>query len=232
MNSSSPRTLVTGATGALGQAVLARLLKEPAGSPQPDIIALYRGEPGPAHPRVQWQSVDVTDARAVSGLFEKLRGASQMPQALIHCAGGFRFGTVAETADADWDFLIQTNLVSSFYLARELMRDFQKTGFGRMVFVSSRAAVAPGVGMGPYAASKAALNALVQALAAEAKGKDITANALLPTVIDTPANRKDMPGADTSAWVTTEELAEIAVGLTRPWGRPFQGALIPVSGRL
>lgn len=225
-------TLVTGATGALGSAVLERLLREPQTGAGPDLIALTLDKPGMSHPRNRWEVCNVADRAQVAGLWERLRTENRVPQAVIHCAGGFRYASVAETTDADWDFLIGTNLASSFYLSRQAMRDFEKAAFGRMVFISARSSLAPTAGVGAYTASKAGINALVGALAQEAKGRDITFNALLPTIIDTPANRKDMPGADASAWVTTAELAELAVSLTRPWGRPFQGALIPVSGRI
>jgi NAD(P)-dependent dehydrogenase (short-subunit alcohol dehydrogenase family) len=86
--------------------------------------------------------------------------------------------------------------------------------------------------MSVYSATKAALNALTASLAEETKSYDINVNAVLPSIIDTPANRKDMPKADISKWVTPEALAEIIFSLTQPWGKPIHGALIPVAGRV
>jgi NAD(P)-dependent dehydrogenase (short-subunit alcohol dehydrogenase family) len=151
---------------------------------------------------------------------------------LVHCAGGFRFAMADQTSDADLDFLINANLKSGIILAREFLPGMKKKNFGRMVFVSSRATFAPGVGVSAYAATKAGLNALVGSLAEETKDFNINVNAVLPTVIDTPTNRKDMPDADYNKWVKPEQLTEIVHSLTSEWGQPIHGALIPVAGRL
>jgi NAD(P)-dependent dehydrogenase (short-subunit alcohol dehydrogenase family) len=137
-----------------------------------------------------------------------------------------------QISDADIDFLINANLKSGLVLARELLPGMKKKNFGRMVFVSARATMAPGVGVGAYAASKAGLNMLVGSIAEETKEFDINVNAVLPTIIDTPINRSDMPGSDFSKWVKPEEISEIVYSLTSPWGKPIHGALIPVAGRL
>lgn len=210
------RVLVTGASGALGSAVIARLSKE-AGM---EILAIDR------------KDVDLGQSRSVQTWVEALRAEGRLPDAWVHCAGGFRYAEISQTTDADWEFLIQANLTSAFYLARALMPGFIEQGFGRVVFISSRSTQSPGAGTGAYVASKAALNALAQTLAIEAGDRDITVNALLPTVIDTPANRKQMPQADASKWVPLEDLAHMAATLLLPVGKSVRGALIPVSGRL
>jgi NAD(P)-dependent dehydrogenase (short-subunit alcohol dehydrogenase family) len=215
--------LITGATGALGSHVLARYQR--AGQP---IVALHHGAAPPqASGDVRWVRADVTDPASVR---EALRGLDV--DQLVHTAGGFRFAHADQTSDADLDFLIDTNLKSAFYLVRALLPGMKERNYGRLVFVSSRATMAPGAGMAAYAASKAGLNALVASLAEETKKYDINVNAVLPTVIDTPANRRDMPKADHAQWVSPESLAEIVFSLTDARGKPVNGALLPVAGRL
>jgi NAD(P)-dependent dehydrogenase (short-subunit alcohol dehydrogenase family) len=115
---------------------------------------------------------------------------------------------------------------------RELLPPMKKRGFGRIVLVSARATLNPPAGMSAYAASKAGLNALVSSVAEELKDFDININAVMPSMIDTLANRRDMPKADFKKWVSPDALAEIIFSLTQPWGKPIHGALIPVAGRL
>ena len=223
MTAAKKTVLITGATGALGSAVLARYQR--AGQP---IVALHHGEaPGQAAGDVRWVRANVTDP---ASMHQALQGLSV--DQLVHCAGGFRFAHADQTSDQDLDFLLGTNLRSAFYLVRELLPGMKERNYGRLVFVSSRQTMAPGAGMAAYAASKAGLNALVSSLAEETKKHDINVNAVLPTVIDTPANRRDMPKADISQWVSTESLAEIIFSLTDAWGKPMNGALVPVAGRL
>jgi len=152
--------------------------------------------------------------------------------ALVHCAGGFRFAEVEKTSDEDLDFLIDANFRSAFYLLRELLPGMKDRKRGRVVLISSRATLQPAAGMGAYCATKAALNALVGSLAEETRAHGINVNALLPTVIDTPANRRDMAKADFSKWVRPEAIAAIVSSLLGTWGDPVHGALIPVAGRL
>lgn len=216
--------LVTGATGALGSVVVATL----AGAGW-KVIGTYFAEPKApkSEPGVEWLKMDVTNSHSVH---DSLRGHEV--DALVHCAGAFRFVMTDQVQDQDLDFLITLNLKSSFLMARELLPGMKKRGFGRIVFVSARATLAPTAGMGAYAASKAGINALTQALADEVRGLDINVNAVLPTVIDTPANRREMPKADFGAWVSTQSLADVIESLIEPLGKPIHGALIPVSGRL
>jgi len=234
------RILVTGAQGTLGSEIVNIYLE--AGC---KVVGTYFSpskEVPASRESLEWIQVDLTDSRWVRTTFSEQgqahgqNGGRSSPQsgfdAWIHCAGGFRFSTVEQTTDGDLDFLLNLNLRSAFYLARELVPFMKKKNFGRIVFVSSRATLGAGVGMAAYAASKAGLNILTAALAEEVKAFDITVNSVLPTVIDSPANRKDMPNEDFSKWVSPSQLAEIIFSLTAPWGKPIHGALIPVSGRL
>jgi NAD(P)-dependent dehydrogenase (short-subunit alcohol dehydrogenase family) len=222
------RILVTGAQGVLGSQIVDKYLS--AGWKVFGTYFTQSKEVPAARESLEWINVDLTDSRWVTTAFAGTEHNSF--DAWIHCAGGFRFSTVENTTDEDLNFLLNLNLKSAFYLARELVPAMKKKNYGRIVFISSRATLGAGVGMAAYAASKAGLNALTAALAEEVKSFDININSVLPTVIDTPTNRKDMPNEDFSKWVTPEQLAEIIWSLTTSWGKPIHGALIPVSGRL
>jgi NAD(P)-dependent dehydrogenase (short-subunit alcohol dehydrogenase family) len=225
MQNRLPKTVfVTGAEGALGSAVVERFLQ---GGCQ--VIGSYHSHPGPERAGLRWLRLDLADAKAVRAAGPELRQVD----AWIHCAGGFRWAKADEIGDADLEFLIAANLKSALLLTREILPGMKERGFGRIVFVSTRATIQPpGAGMSAYAATKAGLNQLVASLADEVRALDVNVNAVLPTVIDTPANRKDMPQADFSAWVTPAQLSEILFSLTQPWGKPIHGALLPIAGRL
>lgn len=217
--------LVTGAQGGLGSFVVRKFL---------ELGYQVTGTTIPYNPSeidktlpVSWISVDLTSSKSVQ---EAFRG--KVFDIVVHCAGGFRYAPVDQTKDEDFDFLVNTNFKSSFLLARELLPAMKQQNFGRFVFVSARATFHPTAGLGVYAASKAALNLLTQTLAEETKSFNITVNSVLPTIIDTPANRRDMPKANFSDWVSPQELAEIITTLVSPVGKPIHGALIPVSGKL
>ena len=213
--------LITGAAGALGSIVAKKFFSSGC-----EVIATDFATPADPQ-KVRWIPIDLSKPESVhTGLAQV--GAVD---GLVHCAGGFRFSKLEETSDRDFNFLIQANLSSTFYLLRELLPGMKKRNFGRIVVVSARATLQPPAGMSAYAASKAGLNALVASVAEEVKSFNININAVLPTILDTPANRHDMPKADFSTWVKTEELAEIIYSLTQPWGKPVNGALIPVVGR-
>ena len=234
------RVLVTGAQGALGSEIVDKYLN--AGCKVFGTYFTQSKEVPVARESLEWIHVDLTDPRWIRTIFaeqgqtsgqETRRSSGQGGfDAWIHCAGGFRFSTVEHTTDEDLDFLLNLNLRSAFYLARELVPGMKKKNFGRIIFISSRATLGAGLGMAAYAASKAGLNVLTAALAEEVKAFDITVNSVLPTVIDSPANRKNMPNEDFSKWVSPAQLADIIFSLTTPWGKPIHGALIPVSGRL
>ncbi|MFZ9595416.1 MAG: SDR family oxidoreductase [Bdellovibrionia bacterium] len=219
------KVLITGAQGSLGRVVVQKYLKagcRVTGTIYPDPKAA-----GVEHEALEWVTVDLCDSRWVRKTFSEAHF-----DAWVHCAGGFRFSTVEQVTDEDLDFLINLNLRSAFYLAREILPGMKKRNWGRIVLVSSKATLRPTVGMSAYAASKAGLNILTESLAEETKGWNICVNAVLPTVLDTEANRKAMPKEDFSRWVSPEDLAQIIFDLTSPQGQVMHGALIPVSGRL
>lgn len=216
--------LVTGAEGGLGSVVCHRLLQHGM-----RVIGTARRRLAAAPPEgMRWVAVDVADARSVQA---QVGAIAEEIDALVHCAGGFRHGPLEDLSDADLDFLINVNLRSSLLLVRALLPAMKQRNHGRMVLVSAQTTLTPGVGVAAYVATKAGINALVQSVAREVRAHDITINAVLPGMLDTPANRRDMPGADFSTWVSPLELADTIHVLLTPPGRLVNGALLPVPAR-
>ena len=150
---------------------------------------------------------------------------------VVHTVGGFAGGqSIAETDDATFQRMFDLNLNSTFYLLRAVLPTMIKTGNGRIIAIGSRAAVDPGAGVGAYSASKAAMVSLIRTVALENKDTGITANVILPGTMDTPANRKSMPNADTSKWVQPSNIASLIVWLAGDSGKDVNGAVLPVYG--
>lgn len=221
-SSSSRRILVTGASGALGSAVLEKFI-----SSGDQVIAVHgiHEKPSPK-PGALWLSADLTLKKSVDGLF---REAGEV-QAVVHCAGGFRFGFADTFSEEDFRFLVALNFEAAYYVAAAAIPGMKKRKQGTLLFVSSMATLNPSPGMSVYAATKASVNTLVTTLAAELKSESIQVNAILPSIIDTAANRIAMPSSDFSKWVSPLDLAEILYDLTLPKSKSITGALIPVSG--
>ncbi|MBC7386708.1 MAG: SDR family NAD(P)-dependent oxidoreductase [Cryobacterium sp.] len=218
------RVVITGATGSLGQSVLARFHE--AGD---SIIAIHSPKQKvPAAEGVEWFGLDLTVRKSVIDFFSKLEDVD----AVIHCAGGFRFGNIDAMSAEDFKFLNEVNFESSYSVATGAIPAMRKRKTGVLLFVSSKATISPAAGMSAYAATKAAVNAMVTSLAEEVKADGVRVNAVLPSVIDTPANRKAMPHADPSKWVSPDDLADILYDLTLSKARSITGALIPVTGRV
>ncbi len=224
------RILVTGAEGVLGSAVTEEFLQ------QGDSVVgtFHRSRPESAwklNSEFRWAQARLEDPSAVGELVG--RGWEGAPfDCLVHCAGGFRFGAADQLNVTDYDFLMESNLKSAFLLVRELLPAMKRQNFGKLVFVSAQATLHPGAGLSAYAASKAGLNMLVASLAAEVRPFKINVNAVLPSIIDTPSNRRDMPTSDFSTWVAPGDLARVIVFLTSPAAECVHGALLPVSGRV
>jgi len=152
---------------------------------------------------------------------------------LLNAAGGFNWAPVVQTTVKDFDFLINANLRSSWLLAKHLLPGMIRRKFGRLVYISARVTLGLGdPGLGVYAASKAGLNALVQSLAQEMKSYNININALLPSIIDTPGNRKAMPDHDHTAWVEPRTLVTMAHMMFSDAGNQLNGTLLTVPGRV
>ena len=232
MNQKISTVLVTGASGALGGVVTQEFLKR-----NWQVVAWDRVASTAKHPEGSSSvfpiACDVTDAVSVAQAWEETLKTVDGIQAVVHCAGGFRYSPLEQTSVDDVEVLINTNLKSAFFVLRPTVEYFKKKGFGRIVLISFRATQKPFPGVSAYAASKAGLNALTEVLAQEVLDYNITVNAVLPSVIDTPANRKDMPNADFTKWVKPEELANLILSLvSQGWGSAVSGSLISVGGRL
>jgi NAD(P)-dependent dehydrogenase (short-subunit alcohol dehydrogenase family) len=150
---------------------------------------------------------------------------------LANVAGAFRWQTLADGDLATWDLLYSVNLKTAVVTSKAALPYLRKRGGGRIVNVGAAAAAQAGAGMGPYTASKAGVARLTESLAQELKDLGINVNAVLPSIIDTPANRADMPKADFSRWVTPEAVAEVILFLASDAARGVTGALLPVMGR-
>ncbi|TWW10500.1 3-oxoacyl-(ACP) reductase [Planctomyces bekefii] len=176
---------------------------------------------------------DLSQEADVAKALAEAQSAQGPIDGLLNAAGGFRYGPVVEVTGKDYDFLVNANFKSSFLLAKCLTPGMCQRGSGSMVFISSKATLGPGeANMALYGATKAAVNALVTSLANEVKKFGVTVNAVMPSIIDTPANRTSMPDANFGDWVRPEALLEVILNLMGPNGRVINGALIPVPGRL
>jgi NAD(P)-dependent dehydrogenase (short-subunit alcohol dehydrogenase family) len=152
--------------------------------------------------------------------------------ALLNIAGGFVWEKFADAANAGaWDRMFAINLKTALNASRAALPKLLESGDGRIVNVGAQTAVRASEGMGAYAASKAAVHRLTESLADELKLRGVTVNAVLPSIIDTPANRADMPNADFSRWVSPADLAAVILFLASDEARAVTGALIPVTGR-
>jgi NAD(P)-dependent dehydrogenase (short-subunit alcohol dehydrogenase family) len=216
--------VVTGAGGVLGAAV-ARV----AASRGARVALIDLGEPadlGPAHLRLG--GVDLTAFDATQRAMDVAHAHFGRIDALLNIAGGFRWQTLAEGDIDAWDGLYRINLRTAATASKAALPHLIASQ-GAIVNVGALGAVKAGAGMGAYAASKAGVLKLTESLAEELKGR-VRVNAVLPSIIDTPANRKDTPDADFSKWVTPDDLAAVILFLASDDARAVTGALVPVSG--
>src|ERR687887_721888 len=226
-----PSVLVTGGTGALGVAVLAELLQ--SGYPVTATWVVERErerveQDFPDNEHLSLVEADVMDEQAVLDVVE---GVDQLG-AVVNLVGGYSApGKVHESSVDDFEQMLRLNLRPAFLLARAAMPRLVSAGGGAFVCVSARPALRPFGGAAGYIASKAAVLALVQALDAEYRNDGVRCNAILPSVIDTPANRAAQPGADYSKWVPPQQIAKVVCFLVSDDSAPTSGAAIPVYGR-
>jgi NAD(P)-dependent dehydrogenase (short-subunit alcohol dehydrogenase family) len=177
-------------------------------------------------------SVDVTDAQAVEKVIAEIVAKHGRLDILVNTVGGYDGGTnLWEVDPRIYDKMLQLNLKAGFVLARAVVPQLIKQNRGWIVNIASKAAFDHAAGGALYAASKAAALALMDSLAAEVKPFNINVNSILPSIIDTAANRKAMPGADFSKWPKPEEIARVILFLCSEEARVIHGAAIPVYGR-
>ena len=228
LNFSGREAVVTGGTGALGTAVVGRLIAAGARVHVPVFIAEeLECFPYHDHDAVRLhEGLDLTNEADVARLF----GATSALYASVHIAGGFAMGPIADTSLHTWDHLMRMNASTCFLSCREAVRTLEG-GEGRIVNVAARPALVPTGQMSAYAASKAAVAALTLSLAEELAETGVWVNAIVPSIIDTAANRAAMPGADHSAWPTPDQIAETIAFLASPQNAVTRGALVPVYGK-
>jgi NAD(P)-dependent dehydrogenase (short-subunit alcohol dehydrogenase family) len=227
--------LVAGGTGGLGRAVSLAFLKENA-----KVNATYRNQAewdalksaaGTSGSQLEGYIVDVTDEAAVRQLIEKILAKHGRLDALVNTVGGYAGGLkLWEMETKIFDQMLALNLRSGFALSRAAVRAMLKQGHGAIVNVASKAAFDHAAGAAAYAASKAAAVAMLDSLAADLKGSGVRVNSILPSIIDTEANRKAMPKADFSKWPKPEDIARVILFLCSDESRVIHGAAMPVYG--
>lgn len=219
--------LITGGHGALGKAVVEAAV---ADGLTVAVVDHAMGQPAPEG-GLEIGGVDLTDPaqaeRAVARVVERFGRLD----ALLNIAGGFVWQTT-DDAEPAWARMHALNLTTALNASRAALPHLKASPEGRIVNVGSAAALKPAAGMGAYGAAKLGVHALTQSLAEELKSTSVTVNAVLPSIIDTPANRKDMPDTDPAVWVAPADLAAVILFLASPESRAMTGALVPVTGRV
>lgn len=221
-DSDAKLAIVTGGAGALGRAVVAELA---ASGWQVVAVDLHEHEVAAG---VVHRHVDLGNAEAVAALYADIAREFGPITALINVAGGFVWEPVGERSIASWDRMYAINLRTAVASVQAALPHLAERR-GAIVNIGAAAARAPGTGMAPYAASKSGVAALTESLAEELRPRGIRVNAVLPTILDTPANRADMPDADTSAWVKPEAAARAIAFLVSDASAAITGASIPLS---
>jgi NAD(P)-dependent dehydrogenase (short-subunit alcohol dehydrogenase family) len=228
--------IVTGGTGGLGAAIVALFLDAGAAVVVPhraagDLDAL-RERSGDAAARLDGMLLDLTDEEAVARSYTTVAEQQGGIDILVNVAGGFGGGKpVHETPWSLWSAQLDINLKTAVLSCKAAVPHMIARGGGAIVNVGTRTATQPGANLAAYSSAKRALVQLTEALAAELRDRNITANIVLPSVIDTPANRKGMPSADHSRWVAPDEIARVILFLAGPDARIISGASIPAYGR-
>ncbi|WP_336968539.1 SDR family NAD(P)-dependent oxidoreductase [Sphingobium aromaticiconvertens] len=217
---------VTGAAGALGRKVVETL----AGSGW-RVVGIDLGPVGADGVALALGGVDLTDEAAMAGAAERIGAELGQLDGLVNIAGGFSWETVQDGAVATWDRLYAMNVKTTLVSSRALL-PLLRASRGGIVNIGAAASAKAATGMGAYAASKAGVARLTEALAEELKDEGVRVNALLPSIIDTPANRADMPDAEYDRWVAPSQLADVIAFLLSPAATAITGALIPVTGRV
>jgi NAD(P)-dependent dehydrogenase (short-subunit alcohol dehydrogenase family) len=231
MNLQGKRVAVTGAFGSLGVAVVNVL--QAAGA---QVAAIDRADEPPASASLGKAhllgGIDLSDANAAKATLTQAAQALGGLDALVNIAGAFRWEKLESGSLDTWDLLYRINLRTAIAASKAALPFLFESRSGRIVNIGAMGAIKAGAGMGAYAASKAGVAKLTEALAEELKDRGITVNALLPSTIDTPPNRADMPKADFERWVKPEQIADAIVFLLSDHASAITGALIPIAGRV
>lgn len=226
--------LLTGGTGGLGMGMTPTLLAQgvcavtiPFRNPK-EMERLKTILQPKALAKVHFVETNLLDDSAV----EQLVNGMERVDVLIHLVGGFSMGATHEYSFDQWKRDIDLNLNAAFLVCKYSLKRMLENGYGRIVTLGSRGAVQPSGQLAAYSAAKAGLVALTQAIADETKGTQITANVVLPSVIDTPGNRASMGEAEADRWVKPESLAQVICFLASTAAQDLRGAIVPVYGSI
>ncbi|MFZ0393212.1 MAG: SDR family NAD(P)-dependent oxidoreductase [Terracidiphilus sp.] len=227
--------LVAGGTGGLGRAVSLAFLREGATVAVPyhheKEFAALRDAAGETAAALEGHPLDVTDEAAVGSFVADLMARHGRLDAVVNTVGGYAGGIrLWDLETKTFEAMLALNLRAGFVLARAVLPALLKQGHGALVNVAAKAAVDHGGGAAAYAASKAAALAMIDSLAADTKGTGVRVNSILPSIIDTPANRKAMPDANFDAWPKPEDIAMVILFLSSDAATTIHGAAIPVYG--
>lgn len=220
--------LITGATGALGEIVTRQFLDSGA-----HIVGVgMEWTTPPESQRVLPLTLNLIKPECCREAVNTTLGKHGRIDHLIHLVGGYEAGkTVAETSDELWQHMLAINLHALFHLSREVLPPMLRQKHGRIIAIGSKAGRNPVGGLGAYHVSKAAMHALIRSIGVDSKGTGVTANAIVPSIIDTAANRAAMPNADYSKWVRPSAIAHLIRYLASDAASEINGALIPVYGQ-
>ena len=221
--------VVTGGFGALGHAVAQTLLQAGAKVAVVDHAAApTSGRPASA---LWFGGVDLAEEAAATSLMQRIVSEAGKLDGLVNVAGGFCFDKLDGGTLDSWDAMYRMNVRTAVVACKAVLPFLVRSGSGRIINIGALGAAKATAGMGPYAASKAGVARLTEALAEELKDQGVTVNAVLPSILDTPRNRLDMPNADFSRWVAPSALASVIEFLLSDAAGAVTGALIPVAGR-
>ncbi|MBI2215702.1 MAG: SDR family oxidoreductase [Candidatus Rokubacteria bacterium] len=225
--------IVTGGTGALGQAITLRLLRDGAAVAVPWVVAteheaLVARVPADHRRRLLLAEADVTEPASMADFARLVVGRFAEVNMLVTTVGGFAGGGLMQTDLGTWNSMLTLNLTSTFVAARAVVPWMRSARYGRIVTIASRAVVPPPPGILAYTVAKTGVIALTQSLAAELKPDGITVNAILPSTMDTPANRAAMPDVDPKSWVPVDSVADAVAFLVRRDSGHITGTLLAI----
>lgn len=226
---SEPVVAITGAFGALGRTVVKAARTQ---GWRVAAIDVAPSAPAGLDAHLALPSADLSSATGAEAAIARIRAELGQLDALVNIAGGFAWETLGDGDAETWRKMFALNVNTAVNACKAALPALAASGRGAIVNIGANAALGrAATGMGAYAASKAGVHKLTESLAAEQRGK-VTVNALLPSIIDTTANRADMPKADFSEWVQPQEIASAILFLISPGARAITGALIPIVGRV
>ena len=219
--------IVSGAAGALGRAIVAALRERGIRVVAVDRTVDDADQPDPG---LTWESADVTDAAGVDELFERTMREQGRLDVVVHTVGAFRSGAIVDAAEDDWQLLLDVNLTGAWWISRAAARVMQAAGHGSIVHIGARNGIEALPGAAAYGVTKAALVHLTRVLDSELRRSGVRVNAVVPGVIDTPANRAVLSPETMQRAVAPEAIAKVIAFLVSDEAAPVSGAVIPVYG--